>query len=153
MYIGSVMPSNHPILCHSFSSCLQSFPVSESFPVSRFFASDNQSIGASASASVLPVNIQGWSPLRLTGFISLGDYPKDFQESSPAHSSKASILWCSAFFTVQLSQLNITTRKIIALIWTFVCRVMSLLFSTLSLSLFSCQEAIVFWFHGCSHRP
>ena len=56
------------------------------------------------------------------------------------HSSKASILWCSAFFTVQLSQLYITTRKIIALMWTFVGRVMSLLFSTLSLSSFSCQE-------------
>ena len=65
----------HPtILCSvtPFSSCTQYFPTSiESFLVSRLFASDGQSIGASTSASVLPVNIQGWFPLRLTGLISL----------------------------------------------------------------------------------
>ena len=54
-----------------FSSCPQSFPASGSFPVSQFFASDGQSIGASASVSVLPVNIQGCFPLGLTGLISL----------------------------------------------------------------------------------
>ena len=54
-----------------FSFCLQSFPASGSFPVSQLFASGGQSIGASASASVLSVNIQGWFPLGLTGFISL----------------------------------------------------------------------------------
>ena len=54
-----------------FSSCLQSFPASRSFTVSRLFASDLQSIGTSASASVLPMNIQGWFPLGLTGLISL----------------------------------------------------------------------------------
>ena len=59
MSIESVMASNHPILCHPFSSCLQSFPESGSFPTSQFFASGDQSIGASASASVLPMNIQG----------------------------------------------------------------------------------------------
>ena len=53
-----------------FSSCLQSFPASGSFPVSQFFASGGQSTGASASASVLPVNIQDWFPLGLTGLIS-----------------------------------------------------------------------------------
>ena len=65
--------------CHSiisssvipFSSWLQSFPASGSFPMSQFFASCGQSIGASASASVLPMNIQGWFPLGLTGLISL----------------------------------------------------------------------------------
>ena len=51
----------HPII--SFSSCLQSFPVSGSFPVSQFFASGGQSTGVSASASVLPINIQDWFPL------------------------------------------------------------------------------------------
>ena len=64
----------HPTISSSvvpFSSCLQSFPASGSFPVSQFFASDGQSIGASASASVLPMNIQDWCPLRLTGLISL----------------------------------------------------------------------------------
>ena len=54
-----------------FSSCLQSFPASESFPMSQLFTSGDQSIGVSASASVLPVNIQGWFPLGLTGLISL----------------------------------------------------------------------------------
>ena len=55
----------------SFSSCFQSFPASGSFPMSQFFTSGGQSIGASASASVLPMNSQGWFPLELTCFISL----------------------------------------------------------------------------------
>ena len=54
-----------------FSSCLQSFLASGSFPMSQLFASGSQSIGASASASVLPMNFQGWFPLGLTGLISL----------------------------------------------------------------------------------
>ena len=63
----------HPTISSSVVpiSCLQSFPASGSFPVSQFFASGGQSIGASASASVLPMNIQGWFPLRLIGLISL----------------------------------------------------------------------------------
>ena len=54
-----------------FSSCLQSFPASGSFLISQFFTSGGQSLGASPSASVLPMNIQGWFPLELTDFISL----------------------------------------------------------------------------------
>ena len=54
-----------------FSSCLQSFPSSGSFPISQIFASDSQSIEASASVSVLPMNIQDWFPLGWTGWISL----------------------------------------------------------------------------------
>ena len=65
-----VMPSNHLILCHPLLPCLQSFPASGSFPVSQLFPSGGQSIGASASASVLPMNIQGWFPLGLTGWSS-----------------------------------------------------------------------------------
>ena len=64
----------HPIISSSvvpFSSCLQSFPASNYFPVSRFFVSGGQSIGASASASVPPMNIQDWFPLGWTGRISL----------------------------------------------------------------------------------
>ena len=64
----------HPNISSStahFSSCLQSFPASGSFPMSRLFSSGGQSIGASASASVLPMNIQEWFPLGLTGLISL----------------------------------------------------------------------------------
>ena len=64
----------HPTISSSvvpFSSHLQSFPALGSFPKSQFFASGGQSIGASASASVLPMNIQDWFPLGLTGWISL----------------------------------------------------------------------------------
>ena len=64
----------HPTISSSiipFSSCLQSFPASGSFQMSQFFASGGQSIGVSASASVLPRNIQDWSPLGWTGWISL----------------------------------------------------------------------------------
>ena len=71
MAIELVMPSNYLVLCLPFSSWLQSFPASGSFPVSQFFASGGQSIGSSASASVLPMNIQGWFPLGWTGWISL----------------------------------------------------------------------------------
>ena len=64
----------HPTISSSvisFSSCLQSFPASGSFQMSQFFASGGQSIGASASASVFPKNIQDWFPLGLIGWISL----------------------------------------------------------------------------------
>ena len=64
----------HPIISSSvvpFSSCLQSFPASGSFPRSQCFASGGQSTGVSALASVLPINIQGWFPLGLTALVSL----------------------------------------------------------------------------------
>ena len=68
MSIESVMASSHLIL---FSSCLQSFPTSGSFQMSQLFTSGGQSIGVSASTSVLPMNTQDWSPLGWTGWISL----------------------------------------------------------------------------------
>ena len=74
----------HPTISSSvipFSSCPQSFPASGSFPMSQFFTSGGQSIGVSASTSVLPMNTQDWSPLGWTGWISLQS--KDSQESSP----------------------------------------------------------------------
>ena len=64
----------HPTISHSvipFSSCLQSFLASGSFPMSRLFTSGGQTTGASASVSVFSMNIQGWFPLRLTGLIPL----------------------------------------------------------------------------------
>ena len=86
-----------------FSSCLQSFPVSGSFPVSQFFTSGGRSIGISASTSVLPTNIQD-------SFISFGVHQLDLlavqgtlKSLLQHHSSKASILRCSVFFIVQLS--------------------------------------------------
>ena len=71
MFIESVMLFNHLILCSPFSFCLQTFPASTSFPMSQLFTSSGQSTGASALASVLPVNIQGWFSLGLIGLISL----------------------------------------------------------------------------------
>ena len=62
--------SNHLIICRPLLFHIQSFPASKSFPMSQFFASGGQSIGVSASASVLPMNIQDWFPLGLTGLIS-----------------------------------------------------------------------------------
>ena len=66
-----VMLSSHLILWCLFSFCPQSFPASGTFPVSCLFTAGGQNTGTSASASVLPVNSQGWSPLRLTGLFSL----------------------------------------------------------------------------------
>ena len=79
----------------------------------------------------LPMNIQGWFPLGLTGLISL--LSKGFSSLLQHHISKASILWCSAFFMVQLSHSYMTTGKTMALtIQTFVGKATSLLFNTLS---------------------
>ena len=68
--IESVMPSSHLILCRPFSSCPQSLPASESFPMSQLFAWGGQTTGVSALASFLPKKSQGWSPLEWTGWIS-----------------------------------------------------------------------------------
>ena len=76
-----------------FSSCLQSFPASGSFQMSQLFTSSGQSIGPSASASVLPMNIQGWFPLGLTGLISLLSKEAVYSEEySPAPQLKQ--MWC-----------------------------------------------------------
>ena len=98
---------------YSFSSCLQSFPASGSFQMSQLFTSCGQSIGVSASTSVLPMNTQDWSPLGWTGWISLQS--KGLSSLLQHHSSAASILQCSAFFIVQLSHPYMTTGKTIAL--------------------------------------
>ena len=120
----------HPIISSSvisFSSHLQSFSASGTFPRSQLFASGGQSIGVSASASVLPVNVQDWFPIGLTGLISL-------QSLLQPYSSKASILQCSVLFIVQLSHPGMTIGKTVVLTrWTCVGKVMSLLFNMLSL--------------------
>jgi len=129
----------HPTISSSvvpFSSCLQSFPESGSFPMSQFFASGGQSVGASTSASVLPMNIQGWFPLGLTGLILLQSKGLSRVFSNTlvfSNSSKASVLQHSAFFIAQLSHPYMTTGETTALtIQTFVSKGMSLLFNMLS---------------------
>ena len=118
----------HPIISSSvmpFSSHLQSFPASGSFQMNQFFTAGGQSIGASALASVLPMNIQDWLDL-----LAVQGILKSLLQH---HSSKASVLRHSAFFIVQLSHPYMTTEKTIALTrWTFVDKVMSLLFNVLS---------------------
>ena len=121
----------HPTISSSltpFFSCLQFFPASGSLPVSQFFASGDQSIRASASASVLPMNIQGWFHLGLTGLILQSK--RLFKRLLQYHSSKASILQRSTFFMVHLSHPYMATGKTIALtIQIYVGKVMSLLFN------------------------
>ena len=125
------MLSKHLILCCSFFFSLQSCPAAGSFPMSQLFASGGQSIGASALALVLPMNIEGWFPLGLTGLISLPSKGLSRVFSSITV-QKHPILQCSVFFMVQLSYLYMTTGKTIALtVWTFVGKVISLLFNML----------------------
>ena len=138
-----------------FSFCPWSFPASGTFPVSRLFTSDDQNIGASASAPVLPVNIQGWSPLRLIGLISLLFKGHRARGLLQHLSSKASILWQSALFKAQLSQPFMTDHwGDHSLDFTDLCQQTCLCFSThcLGLSSVSCQEIVVFPLHGCSHH-
>ena len=124
----------HPTISSSiipFSSGSQSFPASGSFPMSQLSTSGGQSVRVSASTSVLPMNTQDWSPLGWIGWISLKS--KGLSSLLQHHSSKASILLCSAFFIVQLSHPYMTTGKTVALIrQTYVGKVMSVLFNMLS---------------------
>ena len=121
-----VMLSNHLILCSPLL-------LPSIFPSIRVFSSELAlcirwpNIEISASASVLPVNIEGWFPLRLTG-PSYSPRESKFQH----HNSKVSVLWCSAFFMFQLSHLYITTRKTVVLIIQTFGKVVSLLFNTLT---------------------
>ena len=126
----AIQPSH---LCRPLILLPSTFPSIRVFSISQFTLS-GQSIeaSASASASVLPMNIQNWFPLGLISWISLQS--KGLSKSLlQHHSSKASIIWCSAFFMVQLSNPYVATGKTIALTrWTFVGKVMSLLFNMLS---------------------
>ena len=119
---SSVTPFSYPL----------SLPTSGSFPVSQLFTSHGQSIGASASASVLPMNIQEWFPLGLTGFylLTIQGILKCLLQH---HNTKALVLQHSAFFMVQFSHPYMTTGRNIALTrWIFVSKVIYLLFNVLS---------------------
>ena len=132
----------HPTIASSvvpFSSFLQSFPASGSFPVTQLFTSGGQNIGVSASASVLSINIQGWFPLGLTGLI--------LQSKGASRVFSSTTIWKHQFFgtqhslMVQLSHQYKTTGKTIVLIIQTFGKVMSLIFNTL------------FWFviYVCTH--
>ena len=129
--IESMVPSNHLILCSPLLLMPSIFPSIRVFSNELGLHIRWPSIGASASASVLPVEYPGWISFRIDWFdllVAQGTLKSLLQH----HSSKASILWCSAFFIVQLSHPYMTTGKTIALtIWSFVGKVMSLLFNML----------------------
>ena len=108
-----------------FSSCLQSFPASESFLMKLLFSSGSQSIGASVSASVPQMNIQDWFPSVLTGLISL------LSEGLSGVFSNTTIQK-HQFFGTQPSLWSNSGKPIALTIWTFVGKVMSLLFNILS---------------------
>ena len=134
--------------------------------MSQFFESGGQNIGVSASTSVLPMNIQDWCPLGWTGWISLQSkgLSRVFSKQNKTkhksllqhHSSKASILWCSAFFPVQLSHpymdVRATGNTIALTRQTFVGKVMSLLFNMLSRLVITFLPRSKRQFHGCSHQ-
>ena len=110
--VSDAIQPSYP-LSSPFSSCLQPSPASESFLSSQLFTSGGQSITASASALILPMNIQDWFPWGLTGWISLQS--KGLKSLLLHHSWKASILQHSAFYLVQLSHPYMTTGN--SVIW------------------------------------
>ena len=126
---------HHPTISSSvipFSSLPQSFPASESFPVSQFFASGGQSIRASASASVLQMNIHGWFPLEWTGLVSLQSkgLPRGFSNTTvQINSSTLSLLygptltsvynyWEKQMFNLSLSRLLVYRKRSTMYRWT-----------------------------------
>ena len=132
MPIDSVMPSNHVILCHPL------LLLPSIFPSIRFFSSELALCIRwlkywHFSFSISPSNeYSGFVSFRIDWFdlLAVQETPKSLLQH---HGSKASILWCSAFFMVQLSHPYMATGKTINLtIWTFVSKVMSLFFNTLS---------------------
>ena len=134
----------HPITSSSVTlfSCAQSFLASGSFPVSQLFASGGQRIGASASASVLPMNIQDWIPLQLICLIFLQS--KGLSRVFSSTNSKALVLqhspslWSNSYIHTWLLEKTIALTR-----WTFVGKVMSLLFNKVS-------KLVITFFQGAS---
>ena len=154
MSIELVMPSNHLILCHPFL-----LPPSI-FPSIRVFSSESVlhirwTKYWSFSFSISPSNdYSGLISFRID-WLDLLAVRGTLKCLLQHHSSKALILWCSAFFTVQLSHPYMTTGKTIALTrWTFVGKVVSLLFNVLSrlVIAFLPRSKHLFKFYGCSHH-
>ena len=128
-WVGDATEQSHPLSPPS-PSVLNLSQHQSLFQWVGFLHQMAKSIGA--SASFLPMNIQGWFPLELTGLISLQSTGL-FKSLLQYHNLKASVLWHLAFFMVQFSQPYMTTGKTIALtLWTFVSKVIYLLFNMLS---------------------
>ena len=114
MSIESVMPSNHLIICCPLLLLPSIFPASESFLLSQIFPSGGQTIGVSATTSVLPMNHPGLISFRMDWLDLLAVQETLIKSLLQHHSSKASVHWSSAFFTVQLLHPYMTTGKTIA---------------------------------------
>ena len=121
-------PSHGPVI--PFSSHLQSFPASGSFPMSHFSASGGQSIAASASASALPMKIQDWFPLGWTAWIPFQS--KELSRGSPTSQFKSiNSSTLSFLYSPTLTSVHAYWKTIALTIWTFVWKMMSLLFYVL----------------------
>ena len=160
------IPGVHPAHVHRVSDAIQqSHPLSspyspasnpsqhQSFPMSQLFAWGGQSIGVSALVSVLPKKSQDWC--HKNDWLDLLAVQGTLKRLLQQHSSKVSILWRSAFFTVQLSHSYMTTGKSIALTrWTFVGKVMSLLLNMLSRLFITflprSKRLLISWLHSPS---
>ena len=148
------MPFNHLILCHPLSSCLQSCSASGSFQMSHVVTSGGQSI-KSFRFSISPCNeYSGLISFRMD-LLDLLDVQGTLKSLLQYHGSKASILQRSAFFIVQLSHPYLTTGKTIALIrWTFVGKLMSLLYNMLSRLVVTClprsKRILISWLQSPS---
>ena len=145
----------HPAISSSDALffCSKSFPASGTFSMIQLFASVDQNTGASASASIIPMSIQGWFPLRLTGLISLlsNGFSRVFSSTT---------VWRHQFFGPLPSSESMFHNLMWPLgrpqPWLYgpLSAEQCLCFSThcLGLSQLSCQEAIIFWFYACSHH-
>ena len=124
----------HPTISSSvipFSSCLQSFPASGSFPMSQLFASSGQRIGPSVSASVLPMNIQDWFPLGLTSLFSLlsKGLSRVFSNTTVQKHNSSTL---SLFYGLSVTSIHNCWKTTVLTLQSFVSKVMSLLFNMLS---------------------
>ena len=154
-WVGNAIQPSYPLLSPS-PPCPQSLPASESFPVSQLFAWGGQSTGVSSLASFLPKKFQGWSPSEWTGWISLQSKGLS-RVFSNTKVQKHQFFGPRPFFTVQRSHLYVTTGKTIALTrWTFVGKVISLLFNMLSRLVISfllrSKRLLISWLQSWSPR-
>ena len=124
----------HPTISSSvipFSSCLQTFPASGSFSMSQFFTSGGQNTGVSASASVLPMNIQDLFPLAVTGWSLCS--PRDSQKSYPTtHFKSINSSVYSFLYSPTLTSIRDYGKTIALTRWNFVGKLVSLLFNMMS---------------------
>ena len=141
MTTESKMPSNPLILCSSLLLLPQSFPASGSCLLSQPFVSDGQSIGT--SAILLPINIQGWFPLGLTGLIFL---PKGLSSLLQHHNWKHQFFSAQTFLLANLNLLMLMGKTRALTMWTFVSKGISLLFKYVAYvcHIFSVYKKIIF---------